>query len=157
MNLQGVPFQRTGLQRTPAAGSLAGQPCANATPSEAQRLDHNFRALARLDSFHGANSNLFQRLVVKSTSVASYLVVPYVYLSINLLIRRIWPQFADKRRGLVGKVVSEVLNALAEAELEVRQDFAGSKNISPLRCGMPLHSPHEETKKTLTHGIADAF
>jgi hypothetical protein len=53
--------------------------------------------------------------------------------------------------------VSEALNALAEAELEVRQDFAGSKKISPLRCGMPLHSKHGETKKTLTHGIADAF
>jgi hypothetical protein len=57
----------------------------------------------------------------------------------------------------VGKVVSEALNALAEAELEVRQDFAGSKKISPLRCGMPLDSPHGETKKTLTDGIADAF
>ena len=57
----------------------------------------------------------------------------------------------------MGKVVSEALNALAEAELEVRQDFAGSKEISPLRCGMPLHSQHGETKKTLTHGIADAF
>jgi hypothetical protein len=53
--------------------------------------------------------------------------------------------------------VSEALNALAEAELEGRQDFAASKKISPLRCGMPLQSPHEETKKTLTHGIADAF
>ena len=95
--------------------------------------------------------------MVKSTSVASYLVVPYVYLSINLLIRRIWPQFADKRRGLVGKVVSEVLNALAEAELEVRKDFAGSKKISPRRCGMPSHSQRGETQKTLTHGIAEAF
>jgi hypothetical protein len=53
--------------------------------------------------------------------------------------------------------VSEGLNALAEVELEVRQDFAGSKKISPLRCGMSLHSQHGETKKTLTHGIADAF
>jgi hypothetical protein len=66
------------------------------------------------------------------------------------------PQFADKRRGPVGKVVSEALNALAESELEVRIDFAGNKKISPLRCGMPLHSQHE-TKKTLTHGIAHAF
>ena len=57
----------------------------------------------------------------------------------------------------MGKVVSEGLNALAEVELEVRQDFAGSKKISPLRCGMSLHSQHGETKKTLTHGIADAF
>ena len=53
--------------------------------------------------------------------------------------------------------MSEALKALAEAELEVRQDFAGSKKISPLRCGMPLDSPHGETKKTLTDGIADAF
>ena len=53
--------------------------------------------------------------------------------------------------------MSEALNVLAEAELEVRQDFAGSKKISPLRCGLPLHSQHEETKKTVTHGIADAF
>jgi hypothetical protein len=57
----------------------------------------------------------------------------------------------------VGKVVLEALNALAEAELEVRQDFAGNKKISPLRCGMPLHSQHGETQKTLSHGIADAF
>jgi hypothetical protein len=57
----------------------------------------------------------------------------------------------------VGKAVPEALNALAEAELEVREDFAGSKKISPLRCGMPLHSPHGETQKTLNHGIADAF
>jgi hypothetical protein len=57
----------------------------------------------------------------------------------------------------VAKVVSVALNALAEAELEVRPDFAGSKRISPLRCEMPLHSQHEETNKTVTHGIADAF
>ena len=69
----------------------------------------------------------------------------------------IGPQFADKRRGPVGKVVSDALNALAEAESEVRQDFAGSKKISPLRCGMPLRSQQGETKKNLTHGIADAF
>ena len=67
------------------------------------------------------------------------------------------PYSADNRRGPVGKVVWGALNALAEGELEVRQDFAGSKKISPLRCGMPLHSPHGETQKTLTHGIADAF
>ena len=67
------------------------------------------------------------------------------------------PQFARKRRGAVGKVVSEALNRLAEAELEVRRDFAGSKKISPLRCGMSLHSQPGEAKKTLTHGIADAF
>ena len=53
--------------------------------------------------------------------------------------------------------MSEALNVLAEAELEVRQDFAGSKKISPLRCGLPLHSQHEETKKTVTHGIANAL
>ena len=53
--------------------------------------------------------------------------------------------------------MSEALNALAEGELEVRQDFAGSKKIPPLRCGMPLHSQQGETQKTLTHGIADAF
>jgi hypothetical protein len=41
--------------------------------------------------------------------------------------------------------------------LEVRQDFAGSEKISPLMGGMPLHSQHGETQKTLTHGIADAF
>ena len=35
----------------------------------------------------------------------------------------------------MGKVVSEALNALAEAELEIRKDFAGSKEISPLRGG----------------------
>jgi hypothetical protein len=57
----------------------------------------------------------------------------------------------------VGEVVSEALNVLAEGEFEVRKDFTGSKKISPLRCGMPLHSPHGETQKTLTHGIADAF
>ena len=57
----------------------------------------------------------------------------------------------------MGKEVSEALNALAEAELEVRQDFAGSKKISPLRCRMPLHSPHGETEKTFSHGIADGF
>jgi hypothetical protein len=34
--------------------------------------------------------------------------------------------------------VSEALNALAEGELEVPEDFAGSKKISPRRCGMPL-------------------
>ena len=53
--------------------------------------------------------------------------------------------------------MSEVLNALAEAELEVRKDFAGSKKISPRRCGMPSHSQRGETQKTLTHGIAEAF
>jgi hypothetical protein len=53
--------------------------------------------------------------------------------------------------------VSEALNALAKRELEVREDFAWSKKISPLRCGMPLHLPHGETQKTLSHGIADAF
>jgi hypothetical protein len=57
----------------------------------------------------------------------------------------------------VGKVASEALTALAEAELEVRKDFAGSKRISPLRCGMPLHSQLGENKKTVPHGIADAF
>ena len=54
----------------------------------------------------------------------------------------------------MGKVVSEALNALAETELEVRKEFAGSKKISLPRCGMPLHSQQGETKKTLTHGIA---
>ena len=57
----------------------------------------------------------------------------------------------------MGKVVSEVLNALAEAELKARQDFVGTKKISPLKCGMPLHSQHGEPQKTLTHGITDAF
>jgi hypothetical protein len=67
------------------------------------------------------------------------------------------PQFADKGRSLAGKASSEALNVLAEADLEVRPDFAGSKKSSPRGCGMPLHSQHEETKKTVTHGIADAF
>ena len=57
----------------------------------------------------------------------------------------------------MGKVVSEALNGLAEAELGVRKDFAGSKEISPLGYGMPLHSQQGETKRTLTHGITDAF
>jgi len=67
------------------------------------------------------------------------------------------PQFAGNRWGQVGEIVSEALKALAEAGLEVRQDFAGSKKISPRRCGIPLHSPHGETQKTFTHGMADAF
>ena len=67
------------------------------------------------------------------------------------------PKFANKRRGLVGEVVSEKLNVLAEVGLQIRRGFAGGKKVSPLRCRMPLHSPHGETEKTLTHGIADAF
>src|SRR6266849_2128419 len=82
-DLQGAPLQRTGFQRTPASGSVSGQPGVNATPSKAQRLDHNFRALARLDSFNGANPNLFQGLVVKSTSVAALHVSLY-YMSTYL-------------------------------------------------------------------------
>jgi hypothetical protein len=35
-----------------------------------------------------------------------------------VLPRYLRPQFAHKRRGLVGKVVSEALNALAQRELD---------------------------------------
>lgn len=78
-------------------------------------------------------------------------------LTVTLAVALYCPQFADKRWGEVGEGVSEALNALAEAELEVRQDFAGSKKISPLRCAMPLHSQYGETKKTFTHRTANAF
>ena len=36
--------------------------------------------------------------------------------------------------------MSEALNALAEEELEVRQDFAGNKKISPLWRLFPLRT-----------------
>ena len=73
-----------------AAGSVSGQPRVNATPSKAQRLDHNFRVLASLASFHGANPNLFQRLVVKSTSVAALHASLYSveYYRIHIEVRR---------------------------------------------------------------------
>src|ERR1019366_5303168 len=71
LNLQGPSLQCAGLERTPPASAVPGQPSVDATPSKTQRLDHDLRAFAGLDSFHSPKPNLFQCLVVKGTSIAA--------------------------------------------------------------------------------------
>src|SRR5271170_1846073 len=71
LDLHRPTLQGPGLQRTPTPIAVSGQPGVDATSRKAQRLDHRFWALARLHSFHRTNPNLFQRLMVQGTSVAS--------------------------------------------------------------------------------------
>ena len=60
-------LQSSGFQCTPTLAPVPGQPGVNAASRKAQRLDHRFWALARLNSLHRTNPNLFQRLMVEGT------------------------------------------------------------------------------------------
>ena len=64
------------------------QPRVDATPSKAQRPNHHLRTFAGLDPLHCANPNLFQRLMIQSTSVTVLhaLLYPYVVLLMTWLI-----------------------------------------------------------------------
>src|ERR1035438_7210015 len=78
LDLHRPTLQGSGLQRTPTAAAVSGQPSVNTASRKAQRLDHRFWALARLNSFHRTNPNLLQRLMVEGTSVASFHASDYI-------------------------------------------------------------------------------
>src|ERR1039457_6297871 len=88
LDLHRPPLQGAGFQCTPTPAAVPRQPGVNAASRKAQRLDHRFWALARLNSLHRTNPNLFQGLMVQGTSVASLHAghYTYVYLLMKILI-----------------------------------------------------------------------
>src|SRR5260370_20459162 len=77
LDLHRPTFQGSGLQCSPTPAAVPGQPGVNAASRKAQRLDHRFWSLARLNSLHRTNSNLFQRLFVHCTSLPSLHPIPF--------------------------------------------------------------------------------